>query len=580
MFEQELSHPYTRYGFAVAAWVAKKEAEELFSNEELLRKTLTSQIESELEHFRFETTNDPKMDNLLVYTPILFTALKSNKDLVSSKGLTSIGKFLAPHVITDTKTKATIQSILATFTESTDIIALLQKKSPLNYKYELKRSFSPTNSKLNNGKASLSNAKVSLFEAACTLITTLTRHKPATWIGGSNTAIIPDLELSELRKFLNVFAEISTSDTNELMKAKLSKPDAKVEAVETGKKKQGKAKKEKATNDKPKNEFKRPKIFSGNYPDAPSIPEVFGSLGIIAAIGKWASKATNRSFAAQPLESLTGIPIAELGEDAVATIKNLCGENRRGQPMYVVSYDKISHVQFSHHISKLALDGNLAALLNGIIYDTDLYSQFDNTRQRWDNETYKLFYMMASRFLQCFDSASFQDFLAFRAEYPSIISPLFEAYFMSNQETTIITIEVVEAARHLGRWINTAAYLTANEEFKDKNLSKPEKDKKIKQEKGKILNELESSLASAKTSVEMLANVATRVGRLIFSDMPPESHPFLDAAAANQITKEQAQQLLTAFMRVRGAKVPKDVPDESETLETVDHEEAIATETL
>jgi hypothetical protein len=236
--------------------------------------------------------------------------------------------------------------------------------------------------------------------------------------------------------------------------------------------------------------------------------------------------------------------------------------------MYVVSYDKISHVQFSHHISKLALDGSLAALLNGIIYDTDLYSQFDNTRQRWDNETYKLFYMMASRFLQCFNSTSFQDFLAFRAEYPSIFSPLFEAYFMSNQDTKIITIEVVEAARHLGRWINTAAYLTAKEEFKDKNLSKPEKDKKIKQEKGKILAELENSLASAKTSVEMLANVATRVGRLIFSDMPPESHPFLDAAAANQISKEQAQQLLTAFMRVRGAKVPKDQPDdESETPE-------------
>ncbi|MFY7997076.1 MAG: hypothetical protein ACOVSW_00590 [Candidatus Kapaibacteriota bacterium] len=575
MLEQQLSHPYTRYGFAVAAWIAEKNPEELFSDEELLRKTLIEQIENELEHFRYQTANDPRVDAVLVFEPIHFSTLKADAKLVQSAGLASQGRFLAPHLVT------TDGDASGTFANAVEMLNLLQKGTSLHSSYELKRSFAPTNSKLNNGKASLSNAKVSLFEAACTLITTLTRHKPAAWIGGSNTAIIPDLELDELRKFLNIFAEISKSETNELMNAKLSKPDAKVETVETGKKKQGTTKKEKTTDDKPKNEFKRPKIFSGNYPDAPSMPEVFGSLGIIAAIGKWAYRATNRSFAAQPLESLTGIPIAELGEDAVATIKNLCGENHRGKPMYVVSYDKISHVQFSYHISRLALDGNLAALLNGIIYDTDLYSQFDNTRQRWDNETYKLFYMMASRFLQCFDSASFQDFLAFRAEYPSIFSPLFEAYFMSNQETKIITIEVVEAARHLGRWINTAAYLTAKEEFKDKNLSKPEKDKKIKQEKGKILTELESSLASAKTSVEMLANVATRVGRLIFSDMPPESHPFLDAAAADQISKEQAQQLLTAFMRVRGAKVPKEAPDdESETPAMAGDEGTIANETL
>jgi hypothetical protein len=247
----------------------------------------------------------------------------------------------------------------------------------------------------------------------------------------------------------------------------------------------------------------------------------------------------------------------------------------------VLSYDKISHVQFSHHITTLALNGSLATLLNALVFQVILYSEIDSKRQRWDNDTYKLFYMMASRFLQCFDSSAFQDFLAFRAEYPSIFSSLFETYFMSNQDKNTITIEVVEAARHLGRWINTAAYRTASEEFKDKNLSKSDKDKKIKQEKGKILTELESSLASAKTSLEMLATTATRVGRLILSDMPPESHPFLDAAATEQISKDQAQQLLTAFMRVRGAKVPAETEEEqAESSETTSIEESTANETL
>jgi hypothetical protein len=224
MFEQELSHPYTRYGFAVAAWIAKKKPEELFGDEEMLGKTLMEQIENELEHFRFETANDPKIDLELVFQPIHFLTLKADSKLVQSAGLASQGKFLAPHLIT------TDGDASGTFANAIEMLTLLQKGISLHSSYELKRSFAPTNSKLNNGKASLSNAKVSLFEAACTLITTLTRHKPAAWIRGSNnSAIIPDLELSELRKFLNIFAEISKSETNELMKAKLSKPDVKVE---------------------------------------------------------------------------------------------------------------------------------------------------------------------------------------------------------------------------------------------------------------------------------------------------------------------------------------------------------------
>lgn len=501
-----LVHPYSRYGLAVTLLEARVSLDDL--TEENLPKFLTQAIEQGLENFRFMTDDNPETAEVLRFHPIRYSILRQNANLVQSAGLTAQGKYIAPTVLT------TDGDAKGTFTKATNILELLKNGESFEKLYTLSRSFAPTTAKLNNGKGSMSPPKGTLLEAACSVISTLTPRKPASLVNVSkkegkvelrNVIIIPDLPINDLKRFVQLFSEMtSTQLEGKLMEAKLSKA-----------------------------EYRRPKIFNGNYPFAPR-KSTFGVVGLLAAIGRWGKTANKVGWARKVLESIAGT------------------EERSSRPLYIINYDLIQQVQFTHHVVGLSVSGKLSEMIESLVRDTRLYGDSDGgvpNRYASDLKTnYELFDLMANRFLQLFTQPAFQDFLAMRAEYSVKIEPLFKEYFMESRK---INRKIVESARALGQWLNRTAYLVADSEV-EKDAS--DRDKKVRQGKAKILVEFESAAMSAATPQDMLHRISTRAGRLLQQDMPAEATCFFDETMIGEnISPKDAVHLLIAYLRLRSA---------------------------
>jgi len=527
----DLYHPYARYGLAYALLEAKKTDESVTTDE--LPEILAQAIENGLGHFRFKPGQVSADNQTMRFDVIKYAELQSDASLIQGK-LSALGKYLAPTVVsTDGDAKGT-------YDNAVEIIESLRAGKSLSRAVELSRSFAPTTAKINNG-GSLKAPKGSLFEAACSVVTTLTAVKPAAMLGAKaknevyNTAIIPDLPLKEMCDFIELFKTMMSSKLDgDLMQAKL--PPKQIEEAAPRKSR----KKKPDEQAKPKPEYKRPRIFNGNYPFSPR-QAVFGAVGLLAAIGKWAQMADEVAWARRVLTSIAG------NKD----------EAKAGVPLYIVSYDSITQVQFVHHVVELSIAGKLSEIIDGLTYDTQILSELENKSRSYELPSYKLFYLMASRFLQSFSLPAFRDFLATRAEYPAVIQPLFEVYFMQARK---IPIEIVQSARALGQWLNRTAYFVADSEVK---TGTPERRAKVQKEKAKILVELESAAASAKTPQDMLHRVMTQAGRLLRQDAPAEATRFMDAAMSGEIEPTEALHLLTAYLRLRATKSEEPKPEET-----------------
>jgi predicted RNase H-like HicB family nuclease len=511
-----LAHPYARYGLATALLQAQVAAEEL--SDENAPEYLARAIETGLNNLRLATDDDPSATDMLRFRPITFEQLKQDGKLVQSAGLAAQGKYLAPSVVT------TDGDAKGTYDNATAIVKDLRVPQPLDGGFTFSRSFAPTTAKINNGRSSQSPPKGTLFEAACSAITTLTPIKPSSWVDGRNTVIIPDLPLDELRDFVELFENMMRTQLDgNLYEAKLVKHPAATPAKQTT------SRKKKIEPVAPKSEFKRPRLFNGNYPFAPR-QAAFGAAGLLAAIGRWALAVDETEWAKRVLESIAGTA------------------ERLGRPLYIISYDNISQVQFSHHIVNLSMAGALSHIIDGLIRDTLIFSEIEGGGRRYDVPAYKLFYLMASRFLQQFTLPAFRDFLATRAEYPSITKPLFEVYFMESRK---IDRDIVVSARELGQWLNRTAFIVADKGIEPKT---PDREAKVQKEKAKILIEFESAAMSAKTPQDMLHRISTRAGRLLGQDAPSKATRFMDAAASGEINLQEAQHLLIAYLRLRAEK--------------------------
>lgn len=564
-------HPYIRYGWAIALYQSEKNPDVIDVTE--IPSILIYAIELGLGNFRYKTDNNPATDDVLKYEKIGLTALRQDSTLVMSKGLSDKGCYLAPSVIsTDGDAEKTFKNAEAIIKDLKEM-KKEEVENKLLSRLDTSRSFAPTTSKINNGKSSQAPPKITLFEAACSVITTVTSLKPAFLYqerlkkGGEDevnfyyTGIIPDLPIIGLLSFIKLFHLMQTRGIKEdLMERKIfRKPNdlitTKDKVVKQNtqpnlftegennvsipiEKKNEKSKKRK------KNEFSRPRIHDGNYPFAPYDNNAFGALGVFAAMGKWAEKAEDHAKKTYQsvLQALVG------------------NEQTSGVPIYVVSYDKISHVQFSHHIAKLAIDSKLNSIIASLSRETILYSQEDlypenklylvqdPIKRGYDYQKYKLFNMMASRFLQQFNEASFYDFLAFRAEYSITIQPLFDRYFMNKQDKKI-SRDVVESARAFGQWINYAADQAADKLYDNKVTDHKNK---VAKEKAKILAEFESTAMGVEDgkSLDLLARFSIRAGRYLQSDAPPNAALFMDAVACGSVEFEDARNLILAYSRL------------------------------
>lgn len=524
MFNQ-LAHPYSRYGLAVAILQAELVDK---AAEDVVREALALSTEDGMGYFRMRTFDDPQLTSELTFSSVRRNELLEDANIVQSAGLAAKGLYLYPSVVTiDGGAKDT-------FKNAALILDALRVGKPFGSSVELSRSFAPTTAKINNGTASQTPPKGSLLEAACTVITTLTPLKPASWQKTMpsdsivNTVIVPDLPLPELLQFIALFKAMSIADVgSQLMIATLPTREPPKEGAQS---KPAKTKKAVTTS-----EYKRPRLHAGNYPFAPQNSDAFGTVGLLGAIGRWAHRAREVDWAARVLNSLV---------DA---------------PLYIVSYDKIQQVHFGHHVTRLALEHELSSLLATLYRDTVLYREPD-VQRRYDNPTYQLFYFTAARFLQLFTRPAFIDFLAFRAEYAPELAPLFNEYFMN------IDPEIVRSAGALGRWLNTTAYLVARD---DVGTGVANQDELVKKAKAKILVEFESAAMSAKSPQDLLFRISTRAGRLLQDDAPAASERFMNATATGEISQQDATHLLVAYMRLRSKAKAKNAPDASATPDTL-----------
>lgn len=496
-----LAHPYSRYGLAVALvrldkWAKFEDIEN--PREQDLIEMLIQEIESGLNNFRYETLDNPETAEELRFIPIKLEKLRQNKSLVQGE-LSKLGKYLAPTIATvDGKAGET-------FKNAEIVIENLKNGEDFSKPFTVSRSVFMSSGDVNNGTKSRRSPKVSFFEFACSIITTVTEVKPASWIAPRNTIIIPDLPLEELKDFVELFGTMSNDE------AKSNLLTAKV-------KKNKESNSEKTESKKEKSLYQRPPIFDGNYPFAPR-NFAFGAVGLLAAIGRWAVRAKEVNWAEKVLNSLVG------------------------NPLYVISYDKNFQVQFSHHLINLAIKDKLSTLIDKLAFDTQLYSEIESKESRWKSTNYQLFDLMTNRFLQLFDKPTFRDFLAFRAEYASEVNTLFEEYFMKENK---IDREIVESARAYGQWLNLAAFIVANGETN--NYSD------MLKQKAKILVGFESAAMSGDTPQDMLRRVSTQAGRLLQSEAPAEATKFIDAVMCGEVDANTAQQMLIAYMRLRTEK--------------------------
>ena len=524
----DLLHLYLRYGLAVAAFQSKL-ADDL--SEADLRRALIRAIETGLGQFRMRTHDNSLHDMVLKFEPIKLREIREKPHLAQSAGLAAQGIYLYPTLVT------TDGDAGETFKNAAKLIDLLGTSTALEERMELGRSFAPTTGKINhNAKASQTPPKGTLLEAACAVVATITPLKPAVWTEQGktilNTVISPDLPLAEVREFIAVFdgmvrqelaADLLHTRPRPLTVAAPVKKTKPAKAAKGGETAEVPISEETTSPKLPAPEFRRPQLHSGNYPDAPRDANAFGPAGLLAAIGRWARRTEQQGRGKAVLTSLAD------------------------QPMHLISYDQISQVRLGHHVVRLALNHDLTRIVDSLYLGTYLYSELDSPGTPFGKPAFKTYCLMASRFLQSFTPAAFTDFLAFRAEYALEVEPLFTEYFRN------MNPEIVASASAYGRWLNKTAFRVAANEV-GLNGNPTERKAQIKKVKAKILVEFESAILSAKSPVDMLFRISTRSGRLLQDDAPAAAERYMEATATGaEIGREEAAQLLIAFMRLRAA---------------------------
>lgn len=433
------------------------------------------------------------------------------------KGNPEKGIFLSPSIITTDMLakntwKGAQQLIEKNDTEDLTINEnATMALSPLSGEY---LSFS-TNGGIGRGKP-----KSNLLEMSLSMITTLTSSKPCLQDRGVNACIIPDLPLDKMIDFIRFFKQM--------------KQHKSAETIYYGRVKQ--EEKGKGTNKEIIYKPVRPQLFQGNFPNPPR-STTLGAVALLATIGEFTKEAEYSERAKKVLEDL------------------------KETSLYLIKYGDAKSFTYNHYVLELAKKGNLRRIVDSLYY-SKLYNQ---TRRDYKNTEYQKFDLFTSRFLQLFNHAAFKDFLAFRAEYPNEIKLLFNTYFENMEK---IDSKIVTSARHLGKWLNLVAYYAAKREVNEGSSNYWEK---IREQKAKVLIELESSTFSAKSGDAIIAQVVTRAGRLSGMDAPPEATLFMEKTCSGDLPIDHARNLLIAFSRLKNAREENHSNDSDEQIQEMDN---------
>lgn len=473
------THVYLKYAIALLM-----EEHGLQTEQDITFKEIKEELEKGLNAFSVKPTGDYHGQAKVQY------------DFTKEKNDTKKYIFLAPNTIaSEMKASNLYNAVYKTCSEEN--VNLLKA-------YKISQSEVPTSGEFNNfsdsGNIGRGKPSATVFDQCLALITSTTALKPclqyksgAGKISMDNTCLLPDLDITDLQKFIKLFKRI-----------RIQKLDS---SLMVGK---VKCEKGKTLRYIPK----RPNIFNGNFPNAPH-SSALGSIALLGAIGEMTKEKDVSELANKVLESLKD-----------------CN-------FYAIKYGDASVFSFSHSIIRLAERGKLRRIVDSLYY-VELYKE--GRRSTSNAFEYQKFDLFASRFLQIFNRPAFKDFLAFRAEYPHDIELLLNTYFSDMEK---IDKEIVTSAKKLGNWLNSVAYSSAKKEVGTSNW-----DNLIKA-KAKVLVELESSVFSAKSGDALIAYTITRAGRLSGFDAPTEASLFMEKAASGELPLEQAKNLLIAFSRLK-----------------------------
>lgn len=478
-----VTHPFIKYGLAIVM-----RENNLSSVDEVTRGHLINEIENSKNHFRVKPASSGKANTVNFHF--------SN----DQKGSPSKGVYLAPNVL---GTDMSARNIFSSFDK---LIGQIQKGKPDTI--DLTRGITTvTGEYLSFGAKTTGRGKpkVPIEIAALSLITNTTEKKPCLNFRAKdfeNIAIIPDLELGDMIDFINLFEKMKNQSTEKLMVGKIY-----------------------GENNKPQ----RPKLFDGNFPNAPSSNSL-GAVALLGAIGSWAKTAEDIEWSKKVLTSLENVSMYLIGSKTFQTFK------------------------YNHFVIELAKEARLNSIIDSAYYVV-LYNQGKRTSK--NRNEYNKFDMFLSRFLQLFSTTSFKDFFSFRAEYPYQFQLLLNKYFINMEK---ITPEVVKSARELGKWLNYAAYKVA-----DRNIDANALDRynKVRDQKAKSLIEIESSIFSARSGDALIFQAITRAGRASGLDAPAEAELFMTETSTGSISLESAKHLLIAFSRVRNKYEKTDSSDEA-----------------
>jgi CRISPR-associated protein Cas8c/Csp2 len=493
-------HPYIRYAHALIC--VENNLIEKTRIEEIDPKYLLKELENGLNHFRVKAKSFKGMEDVgFEYVNL-------------EKGDTNNGIFLAGNIICTDKAagnfyKACKKAVDELNKKEEEINKYLSKQD------DVSMSSMPTSGEFLgfsiNGGINRNSPKVANYENVLGIITGSTNLKPfivtKTYSKKRNeyrnATIIPDLDIGNLINFIKLFKGIQLKKIDGLMRGRVFK--------EVDKK--GVLKSEKPM---------RPYLFNGNFPNAPRST----SLGAVALLGALGEIAKEKEY-------------HEIGPEVLDSLKEA--------QMYMVQYGSVSTFRFNNHIVELAKENKLSSIIDSAYFTVLLREGSRNTKNR---DEYQKFDMFLSRFLMLFNSNTFRDFLAFRAEYSPYLKELLITYFTKMENENL---KIVQSARMFGQWLNLAAYLTA------KNESGPNS-QKLKDIKAKVLIELESAAFSTKTTDALFAQLMTRVGRLSGLDAPEGATEFMEATLSGVVSLEKAKNMVIAFMRLRNKKEAKENP--------------------
>lgn len=243
-------------------------------------------------------------------------------DFVNRKegGATDKGVFLSSNILTTDQQARNIYDACQNFVQGNFPDKATMSISPIAGEF---LSFGPNET--GRGKP-----KVSSLEAGLCLVSSTTRLKPCMAYKEvkkkkterTNTAIMPDLPLTEMLKFVRLFKRMSLD----------------LEWANVGRVFQEKDKK---TGQVKKWVPLRPRRFDGNFPHAPRC-SALGSIALLGAIGTWSKEAEYKSWGDEVLDSLKGAQI------------------------YLVSYGKAQAFRYSHYIVELAKEDRLTKIVDSI----------------------------------------------------------------------------------------------------------------------------------------------------------------------------------------------------------------------